>query len=99
MAIRTIKIIPREVTAKNGNKFTAYKAVKKDGGLIDAKFTKAVGDIPDDVCEITVKDGNYNIDKNREFPVLWVKEVESFKTRSERYLDVEVDDEDCPFLK
>ena len=98
---RTIKIIPSRHKTKDGTKeFIAFKAVQKDGKLIDCRFTKACGAVPDDVCEIVVKDENANIDRNRLYPVLWVKKCESIKTRAEKdkeSIDVEYDEDYLPF--
>lgn len=84
---KKIEIIVGTATTRDGKKtFNTYKAVQKDGKLIDCRFTKAVGAIPEKFNEITVELDDINIDKTRRFPVLWVKAVKEFgfveKTRN-----------------
>ena len=45
----------KEITAKNGNKFTAYKTVGKGGKKLDVRFTKACKNVPTSTCTIVVK--------------------------------------------
>ena len=76
-----------EITTKSGTKFTAFKAVTKQGKKIDCRFTKAVNPelIPDQPCYIVVNDDAANVDTNRQYPVLWVKEIlaiEPFESRN-----------------
>ena len=74
MKIKIIEV--KEITAKQtGNKFTAYKAVTKQGKKIDCRFTKEVSILPTEPCYIVVDDDKANVDTNRQYPVLWVKEV------------------------
>ena len=74
MKIKIIEV--KEITAKQtGNKFTAYKAVTKQGRKIDCRFTKEVNLVPTEPCYIVVDDDKANVDTNRQYPVLWVKEV------------------------
>lgn len=76
MKIRIIEV--KEITAKTtGNKFTAYKAVTKQGKKIDCRFTKSCdpSKIPTEPCFIVVDDDKANVDTFRQYPVLWVKEV------------------------
>lgn len=66
----------KEIACENGNKFNAYKAVTKNGKLIDLKFTRSCTHIPTKPCFIYVLKENVNIQRNLKFPVMWVKEVE-----------------------
>ena len=74
--MKEIRILVKEVTTKEGKKFNSYKAVQKDGKLIDLRFTKAVKNAPTEDCIIVVKEENVNIDKSRLYPRCWVKEIE-----------------------
>lgn len=77
-----IKIISvDEIKTKAGTTFTAYKAVTKEGKKIDCRFTRAVdpAKLPDQPCYIIVDDNMANVDTNRQYPVLWVKEVKSIE--------------------
>lgn len=75
-----IKIIEaKEITAKNGTKFTAYKTVSNGGRKMDVRFTRACKNTPTEPCTIVVKRENANVDKTRLYPILWVKEIEEIK--------------------
>ena len=70
-----IRLIARQVKAGNGRDFTAFKAVQKDGTLIDTKFTRACPNTPTDSCTIIVNASDCNVTKNTLYPTLWVKAV------------------------
>ena len=80
---KKIKVVEvNEITANNGNKFTAYKTVNKDGRKMDLRFTrdcvaKCADLIPTEPCFIHVPVTEANVDQTRQFPVLWVKEIAS----------------------
>lgn len=69
----------KEITAKNGNKFLAYKTIGKGGRKMDVRFTRGCAKIPTEPCLIEVLEGNANVDTTRQYPILWVKEVEEIK--------------------
>ena len=71
--IRVIEV--KEITAKNGNKFNAYKTVDKRGKKLDLRFTRDVTLLPKKPCTIIVPEDKCNVSTNREYPVLWVQEV------------------------
>ena len=83
---KEIKIIPGRASTKDGREFTVYKAVQKDGKLMDCKFRKDVT-VPDDVDAVVVAAGKFNVDRSKRWPVLWIAEVLEFKTRAERAVD------------
>lgn len=63
--------VSKEITAKNGNKFRAYKMVDESSGgrLIDLRFKREADPSVLDDCKkayITVE--SYNIAKNYEYP-------------------------------
>ena len=75
-----IKIIEaKEITAKNGNKFTAYKTVGKGGRKMDVRFTRTCKNTPTEPCTIVVERANANVDKTRLYPILWIKDVVEIK--------------------
>lgn len=84
---KEIKIIPGHATTKDGREFTTYKAVQKDGTLMDCKFRKDIT-VPDDVDAVVVAGGKFNVDRSKRWPVLWIAEVVEFKTRAERAVDM-----------
>lgn len=71
-----IKVIVREYETKEGKKFNAFKALQSNGKLIDLKFQRVVKNVPEENCIIKVKHENINIDRTRQFPVLWCKKIE-----------------------
>jgi len=85
MKIKIIEV--NEITTKSGSTFTAYKAVTKEGRKIDCRFTRAVDPkmLPQQPCYIVVDENMANVDTNRQYPVLWVKDiisVEPFESRN-----------------
>ena len=78
---KEIRVIAEERETNDGaRKFMTYKAVMKDGSLMDTRFTKAVKNVPEKSCTIVVKLENANVDKNRLYPILWIKAIEEIKT-------------------
>lgn len=77
MLIR-VKVYEKETLDKK-KKFNTYKAVQKNGTLIDLKFTQAVTLLPKEECFIVVPDTSVNMDVNRLYPCLWCKEVTEIK--------------------
>lgn len=77
--VKEIKVKVYHKQTKEGKKFNSYRAVKKDGTLIDAKFRKDVKAIPTEDSMVVVKVENLNISYAKEYPVLWIKEVEEIK--------------------
>ncbi len=86
--------------------FYAYKTFLKNGKKMDLKFTKEVKNAPTEDCMISVNADNMNIDRNRKYPLVWVKKIEeilpvrTLKHTAEDYK--EIDDsfntaDDLPF--
>lgn len=71
-----IKVIGKEVETEK-NTFVAFNAVQKDGKLINVGFRKDVENAPKKVgtYNLTVESTKMNIDSNRTFPKLWIKEI------------------------
>lgn len=71
-----IKVIGKEVETEK-NTFVAFQAVQKDGKLMNVGFRKEVENAPKKVgtYNLTVESTKMNIDKNRTFPKLWIKEI------------------------
>lgn len=84
---KLIRLIAKEVKAHNGSKFIAFSAVQKDKRLMDCKFINSVNQKPTQSCYIRVKLKDINIDRNRLYPVLWVRHV------LEIYIDENENDE------
>lgn len=74
----------KEIIAKNGNKFIAYKTIGKGGKKLDVRFTRECANVPKEPCTICVKRENANVDKSRVYPILWIKEVESIEANERK---------------
>lgn len=81
--LKEIKIKVKEIEIKKGpnkgKKFDSYRAVQKDGKLIDCRFRQEVKDLPTEDCYIVVDVDNMNYDRSREFPRLWIHAIEEIK--------------------
>lgn len=73
----TIKIVGKEFKDKEGKSFVAFKAISKDGKFLNCSFRKEVENAPKKVgmYEIKVRKNMINIDDNRLFPKVWIKEI------------------------
>lgn len=93
-----IKIIARKFKRKSdGGEFTAYRAVQRDGKLIEAHFRKACGVLPEKSFILTAPRRDVKMDNTREYPRVWVHSVANIVTLDEvRAADTETAD-DLPF--
>lgn len=74
---RKFKIIEvNEITTKDGKKFKAYKTVGKGGRKMDVRFVRDCNNVPSEPCVIVVNEEDCNVDTTRQYPILWVKNVE-----------------------
>lgn len=79
--IKTIEILTKKIETDKST-FTGYKAVQKNGKLIDCKFRRELVNVPDYSTSrffVDVETGDCNIDKTRKFPVLWISKVIEIK--------------------
>lgn len=60
--------------------FTVYKTVDSKGKLIDVRFTQAANFAPTGRGTVI---GEGNVDKQRQYPCVWFKSVESFEPWAE----------------
>lgn len=102
--MREFKVIEvKEITMKNGNKFTAYKTVGKGGRKMDLRFVRTCKNIPTENCIICVNDEDCNVDTTRQYPILWIKNVQSIKplgkksSNIDEFFGEETADEEAPF--
>lgn len=75
MKTYTIKTKVTHIKLDDGREFDTYKAVQKDGKIVDLKFTRDVKNLPTEDCYIVVAGDKINLAKKREYPCFWVKEV------------------------
>ena len=80
--IRTIKVIVKHCEVKTGKdagrKFDAYRAVQKDGKLMDCHFRRTVSNIPAENFIMRVDASKMNVSRKYQYPRLWVTEVIEF---------------------
>lgn len=79
---REIRIKGREVELADGRSFMAFRAVQKDGKMIDCRFRSDCNLIPKESGTITVAAKDMNVNRAGEYPVLWVKHVINFKPQA-----------------
>lgn len=77
METKRIKLLVKTRQTSDGRKFTAYKTVTKNGRLIDCKFRKEVTNIPAADCFIICNVDDMNMQRNSEYPVLWVSAIQA----------------------
>lgn len=70
-----IRIKSFERTDSNGKKFIAYKAVCDNKRYLDLSFTQDAGD-PKISKDFAIANVKYNIDTNRMYPRVYVKEYD-----------------------
>ena len=76
MKIKVKIIEAKEITTAEGRKFLAFKTVDKNGKKMDVRFTKDCRNTPREACVIVVDDSQANVDTARQYPCLWIKDVE-----------------------
>lgn len=92
---RKFKIIEvNEITTKDGKKFKAYKTIGKGGRKMDVRFVRDCNNVPTEPCVVVVNEENCNVDTTRQYPILWIKNVECIegferKNNMSDYFDVE----------
>ena len=77
MEQRKFKIIEvKEISTPDGKKFNAYKTLASGGRKMDVRFVRNCKNIPTAPCVIVCNDDQCNVDTTRQYPILWVKNVE-----------------------
>ena len=83
VALIRITVLGEEKETKTDpkKKFWSYKALTKNGALVDLKFRQEVGNIPKEKkFIIVVHPDKINQARNTYYPTWWVAEVEAFET-------------------
>lgn len=77
MTERKFKIIDvSEISTKDGKKFNAYKTLANGGRKMDVRFVRNCANVPTGPCVIVCDESNCNVDVTRQYPILWIKNVE-----------------------
>lgn len=71
-----ITVLVNECKTKDGRTFNTYKAVTKNGAIVDLKFRKEVKNLPTEKSIIWVNEDNVNEQKNAQYPTYWVSQIE-----------------------
>lgn len=79
VALLRITVLVEEKKTKEGRAFNTYKAVTKNGALVDLKFRKEIKDLPTKKSVIIVHPDKINEAKNTAYPTWWVAEVEAIE--------------------
>lgn len=72
---KTFKLIATTHSTDDGKTFIGYRAVRKDGTLIQCRFRKECNP-PTETSMITVDSDNMNVSHKKEYPILWVSEID-----------------------
>lgn len=83
-----VEILAKEITKKDGETFTAFKAFTKQG-KIDLRFTKTCELVPTNSCFIHVLEENMNVNEKGRYPILYVTKVESIEEYPESNSKIE----------
>lgn len=92
---RKFKIIEvNEITTKDGKKFKAYKTIGRGARKMDVRFVRDCNNVPTEPCVVVVNEEDCNVDATRQYPILWIKNVERIegferKNNMSDYFDVE----------
>lgn len=80
METKTIKLkVKVDQREKDGRKFNVYKTFSKNGRATELKFRKEVQPLPVKDCFIVCNVDDVNVNTNGEFPVCWVKAIQSIE--------------------
>lgn len=75
MKIKVIEV--KKIKTNDGKQFDAFKTIGKGGRKMDLRFVQGCNNIPTEPCFIEVNDEDANVDTTRQYPILWVKNVQS----------------------
>lgn len=78
METKKIKIVVEE-RKHEGRTFNVYHTFSKNGRRTEVKFRKEVKHLPEKTCYAIIDVDDMNINKSNEFPVLWIKAVQSYE--------------------
>lgn len=87
LKIQIVKVEDIDIKEKNLH-FKAYKTLTDAGKFMDVRFRSDVKNTPEEPCIIVVDDSMCNVDDQRRYPVLWVKEVKRIEPLPKRESNV-----------
>lgn len=79
METKKIKCVVTERETVDGRRFNTYKTFSKNGRATELKFRKEVTNLPKKSCYIVVNVDDINIVTSGEYPVCWVKAIQSIE--------------------
>ena len=78
VVLRKFRVKVGKATNKEtGEEFPTFRTIQKNGKFMKMKFRQVVEEVPKDDCFIFVEEGLFSIDKNSQFPVLWIHAIHS----------------------
>lgn len=82
VALIRITVLVEQKKTKEGRSFNTYKAVTKNGALVDLKFRREVPGnlLPTEKSIIVVHPDNINEARNTLYPTWWVAKVEALES-------------------
>ena len=83
METKRIKVIVTERQTQEGKKFNAYETITKNDRKVKLKFRKEVKNLPEKTCYAIINVEDINVNKSGEYPVVWVKAVQSYEDLQE----------------
>lgn len=89
--LKKIKVLVEEKSVKDGSgrKFLAYRAITKNGVKVTCKFRKEVKELPTESSYVHVFDNCMNMQKNAEYPTLWISQIEKIEPITSATVDEE----------
>lgn len=79
METKKLKVVVQDKETVDGRKFKTFKTFSKNGRATELKFRKEVTNIPTKNCYIVVNVDDVNISTSGEYPVCWVKAIQSIE--------------------
>lgn len=77
METKKIKVTVTAKKTADGREFNTFKTYSKNGRAIELKFRKEVKNVPEKNCYITCDVDDMHLNTSGEFPVLWIKAIQS----------------------
>lgn len=77
METKKLKVVVAEKETVDGRRFKTFKTFSKNGRATELKFRKEVKNLPEKSCYIVCNVDDINVNTTGEYPVCWVKAIQS----------------------
>ena len=78
METKKLKIVVTE-RKHEGRSFNVFHTFSKNGRRTEVKFRKEVKNLPDKTCYVVVNVDDMNLNTSGEFPICWIKAIQSIE--------------------